>query len=349
MNEVVERPSIPAEYGDAPAQYAAVRSGGAGLIDFSNRGRIQLSGSEAVPFLNGLITNDVKSLAPGSWMTAAFPNVQGRMLAVVRILNQGEHFLIDTEPATYGKVRQLLERFTLAGDFRVTDVTSQTVSFSVQGTGASAVVGSALGEAVATVERQRILQTNSAAGALVSLIRTTHTGEDGFDLFVAAEHAPSLWDALLGGGAQAIEPDMLELLRVEAGVARYGVDMDETTIVSETNLDEAVSFTKGCYIGQEIIARIKYRGHVAKKLTGLVFDNGDGVNAGARITAADKDAGRVTSAAYSPQRGRTIALAYVKYEFLAAGTNVLVIQDEVEHSAQVAELPFVRGSWWAAS
>jgi folate-binding protein YgfZ len=346
MSEAVELNSIPADYGDASAEYALVREGGAGLIDLSTRGRIMLSGSEAVPFLNGLITNDVKALQPGSWMIAAFPNVQGRLMAAVRVLHRGEHFLIDTEAATHAKVWQLLERFTLAGDFRVTDVTSQTVLISLQGAAAGAVIETAFGEAAATLERQRIVETQTAEGDHVSVIRATHTAEDGFDLFIPADHARSLWDALRGMQAQPIGPAALEVLRIEAGLPRYGIDMDETSIVSETNLDEAVSFTKGCYTGQEIIARIKHRGHVAKKLTGLLFDGEVEIKSGAKISAADKDAGRTTSVTYSPRLGRSIALGYVKYDFLAPGTNVRVVQENIEHTAQVAELPFVRGSWY---
>src|SRR5262245_9843538 len=113
--------------------YSAVRKGGAGLFDFSSRGRILVSGSEAVMFLNGLITNDMKTLQLNSWMPAAFPNVQGRLLAAVRILHRADGFLIDTETATRAKVMQLLDRFTLAGDFRVADLSDQTAMVSVQG------------------------------------------------------------------------------------------------------------------------------------------------------------------------------------------------------------------------
>src|SRR5258705_6408479 len=129
--------------------YAAVRDGRAGLIDLSNRGRILVSGSEAVMFLNGLITNDMKTLAPSSWMRAAFPNVQGRLLAVVRILNRPNEFLIDTEEATHQKVVQLLDRFTLAGDFRVTDLTAQTACYSVQGSQSAEILRQVFGETTA--------------------------------------------------------------------------------------------------------------------------------------------------------------------------------------------------------
>src|SRR5206468_6177072 len=123
-----------------------------------------------------------------------------------------------------------------------------------------------------------------------------HTGEDGFDLFVNTPGAESLRDLLTQAGAKSIGEDTFETLRVEAGIARYGIDMDETNVVTETNLDDAVSFAKGCYVGQEIIARIKYRGHVAKKLAGLILEGEVSLESGAKIFSADdKEIGRVTS------------------------------------------------------
>src|SRR3989440_9984459 len=130
-------------------EYSAVRDGGAGLIDLSAGGRIVVSGSEAVMFLNGLITNDMKTLAANSWMPAAFPNVQGRLLAAVRVLNLNDHFLIDTERATHSKVLDLLSRFTLAGDFRVTDATEEVATLSVQGRGATNIMGAVFGDIAA--------------------------------------------------------------------------------------------------------------------------------------------------------------------------------------------------------
>ncbi|MEO8433258.1 MAG: aminomethyltransferase family protein [Pyrinomonadaceae bacterium] len=330
------------------SEYTAVRKGGAGLIDFSSRGRINISGTEAVPFLNGLITNDVKTLELNSWVTAAFPNVQGRLLAAVRVLHTSAGYLLDTEATTSGKVLELVKRFTLAGDFQVADLTASTASISIQGTGSSRIIKALLGEGAADVERQRIVQTQLPDGAAVNVMRASHTGEDGFDLFTNAENAPSLWEALIAAGAQPVGLPTLEVLRIEAGLPRYGVDMDETSIVLETMLDDAVSFTKGCYIGQEIIARITHRGHVAKKLTGLRFAGEVRIEEGAKIRSVDgKEIGRVTSATYSPHLGRTIALGYVKYDFLAPGTVVQIISSAEEIAAEVAELPFVRGSWYS--
>jgi len=330
------------------AEYSAVRDGGAGVLDLSSRGRLLVSGSEAVMFLNGLITNDVKTLAVSSWMPAVFPNVQGRLLAAVRIIHREDGFLIDTEGPTLETVAKLLERFTLAGDFRVTDLTSETATLSLQGAKASEVMFQTLGETAANVERQQMSTVQLQSDSNVSIIRATHTAEDGFDLFVDRNEAQALHNSLTKAGAHPVGPDVLEVLRIEAGIPRYGVDMDEANVVTETNLDDAVSFTKGCYIGQEIIARIKYRGHVAKKLTGLLFENEVALDGGAKVFSNDdKEIGRVTSSAFSPRLGRTIALGYVKYDYLSPGTPVRVLSSEQELPATVSELPFVRGSWYA--
>jgi folate-binding protein YgfZ len=328
-------------------EYSAVRDGGAGIIDLSSRGRLLVSGSEAVMFLNGLITNDMKTLALNSWMPAVFPNVQGRLLAAVRIIHREDGFLIDTEGPTFETVAKLLERFTVAGDFRVTDLTSETVTLSLQGRNVPEVVLQTLGETAASVQRQEMFTVQLKNDSNVSVIRATHTAEDGFDLFVDRNEAQTLHNSLTKAGAHPVGPDALETLRVEAGIPRYGVDMDETNVVTETNLDDAVSFTKGCYIGQEIIARIKYRGHVAKKLTGLLFENQVALESGAKILSSDdKEIGRVTSSAFSPRLGRTVALGYVKYDYLEPGTKVRVSSADEEYAAAVAEIPFIRGSWY---
>ena len=336
---------VPASYSGTAAEYAIVRGGGAGLSDLSSRGRIEVGGSEAVQFLNGLVTNDVKALEEGAWMTAAFPNAQGRLVALARVLRLGpDRFLFDTEAATRERVLKTLERFTLAGDFRVRDTTDETALVTVQGAGAAEVVRAALGEDAAATERGRV--TSLRDGRELYVIRATHTAEDGFDLLVGAEGAAPLWEALSKIGAQPVGHEALEVLRVEAGLARYGLDMDETNVVLEAAPDDAVSFTKGCYVGQEIIARIHWRGHVAKRLAGLSFDDPCEVPRGASIKSTDdKEIGRVTSSAFSPLLNRQIALAYIKYDYLTPGTRARVVTDSGTRAASVVELPFARGGW----
>jgi folate-binding protein YgfZ len=335
---------------DIHYEYSAVRDGGAGVIDLSARGRLLVSGSEAVMFLNGLITNDMKTLAVDSWMPAVFPNVQGRLIAAVRIIHRSDGFLIDMEGVSLDTVTKLLQRFTAAGDFHLSDLTGETTMLSIQGGDSSTVVRQVLGAEAAMVARGQVATSQLADGGEVNVIRATHTGEDGFDLFAAANDSSVLLGLLTQAGVPLISTEVAKALRIEAGIPRFGIDMDDTKVVTETNLDDAVSFTKGCYIGQEIIARIKYRGHVAKKLTGVQFDQDSAVAAGARILSDDeKEIGQITSATISPRLKTTVALGYVKYDYLEPGTKVKVVSAEHEYSGAVAELPFVRGSWYAGA
>src|SRR6266404_4609065 len=336
--------AVPANYGDVVREYAAVRSGRAGLIDLSSRGRVEVSGADAVAFLNGMITNDVKTLPDDGWFTAAFPTVLGRLVAVVRVLHTDKSFLFDSEEVTAAKVGQLLSRFTAAGDFKVTELTNDFALLSIQGRDAAAIVRDAINVDVVDLPRGRV-SIIEWRGHQIRIIRATHTGEDGFDLFVPAESAGEIWTAISSAGAVPVGQDAFDVLRIEAGIPRHGIDMDETNVVLETGLDEAVSFTKGCYIGQEIIARIHWRGHIAKRLSGLIIENGT-VQSGDKLLAEDgKEIGRITSAVSSPQLGRNVALAFVKYDYLANGTAVRVLSGSAEVAATVAALPFVRGSW----
>jgi folate-binding protein YgfZ len=227
--------------------------------------------------------------------------------------------MIDTDAASHEAVLKTISRFTLAGDFKVTDESSEIALLTVQGKRAAEVV----------------------QGVDANVIRATHTGEVGFDLLINTDEAGSIADKLIAAGATPVTPEVFETLRIEAGIPRHGQDMDESNVVLETNLDDAISYTKGCYLGQEIIIRIKHRGHVAKKLTGLTFAKP--VESGTTITSEEgKEVGRVTSATYSPKLETPIALGYVRYEYLAAGTAVKV----GDITGTVTDLPFVRGSWY---
>ena len=275
------------------------------------RGLIEVSGKEAVQFLNGLITNDIAKLEDGAQIAAAFPNVQGRLLAFVRILKRGDKFLFETEEATREKVFQNLFRFTFAGDFFVENLSENYEYFEV-------------------LNSSDIQSSDSIV----------FESKFGSDYFVPAEATEKFLEALNARNAFEISDELYEVLRIENGVPLYGVDMDETTVVLETGLDEAVSFNKGCYIGQEIIARIHFRGHVAKQLTGLIFEDENAeINAGDELKSTDeKNAGKITSVTFSPKIGKKIALAFVRYAFLAENTPLKV----GEWTANVRNLPFIK-------
>ena len=306
-------------------EYEAVREGGAGLIDLSAaRGHIHVSGSEATMFLNGLITNDVKNLAQNRWMPAVFPTVQGRLIGAVRVIRRSDStFLIETETASHESVLQTVSRFTLAGDFKVADLTAETALVTLQGEGAAEILQKVLDPGVSELPQNGVAEI-TWQNTHVTIIRASHTGEDGFDIAIDSSQKAELLQALEAAGAQPVGEDTFEILRVEAGIARFGQDMDETNVVPETNLDDAVSYTKGCYVGQEIIVRIKHRGHPAKKLTRLRFETDQEIEPGAIIRSGEnQEIGRVTSAVISPKLG-SIGLGYVRYEYLAEGTQVVV-------------------------
>ena len=320
-------------------EYEIVREGGAGLIDLSAaRGRIRVSGSEATMFLNGLMTNDMKALAANSWMPSVFPTVQGRLIGVVRVIRGSDPtFLIDTETASHDAVLKTISRFTMAGDFKVSDVTAETALLSVQGQTAGEVIEKVFETSASEIPVNGVLEAQRQS-LPVTIIRASHTGENGFDVVVDSSRKAELLQAFETAGAQPISEDTFEILRVEAGIARFGRDVDETNVVPETNLDDAISFTKGCYVGQEIIVRIKHRGHPAKKLTGLRFESDAQIESGAVIKSTEnREIGRVTSAVVSPRLG-SIGLGYVRYEQLAEGTR-LVVGDGID--ATVTGLPFV--------
>jgi folate-binding protein YgfZ len=245
-------------------------------------------------------------------------------------------FVIDTEPATHQRVLQTIQKFTLAGDFQVRDVTDETSLVSVQGNNAEETIEQIFGSAAVSTNTGSVAQFTWEETE-VTLLRTSDLATKGFDILINNSGADKLWRALIASGARPVGYDAFDTVRVEAGVPIYGKDMDDTTVVTETSLDEAVSYTKGCYVGQEIIARIKYRGHVAKKLRGLVFDGPSVVAAGAPIKSVDdKEIGSVTSTVRSPRLGRRIALGYIKYDFIAPGTPVIIGGQR----AQVSDLPF---------
>ncbi len=288
-------------------EYDFIRNGGSGFYE-QKRGLIAVWGKEAVQFLNGLVTNDVAKLEENAQMSAAFPNAQGRLLAVVRVLKHGDNFLFETEAATLEKVYNNLFRFTYAGDFFVEDWSENYRYFEVE-------------IRDSRFEIENLIEFQTKFGA---------------DCFVPNDAAESFVGELKSQNAVEISDELHEVLRVENGISKYGVDMDETTIVPEIG-DETISYNKGCYIGQEIIARIHFRGHVAKQLRGLILESE--ANAGDELKSLDgKNAGRITSVVFSPKLGKTIALAYVRYDYLADGTKLKIGETT---AAVVKQLPFI--------
>lgn len=308
-----------ARYGDVDAEYRRLRESAA-VLDLSGRGRLCVLGGDRTRFLNGQLTNDIKSLEPWSGCYAALCNPKGRMEADARVYRLESEFLLDLEPGLLPQVCARFERFIIADDVELADASEAYGCLSVQGPAAGEAVRKS-GLAVELPEcRHRVGRTVSDYGE-VYVVHHSRAGGSGFDVFVPAEGLEGVADRLLeatetgGGGLAGWEA--LEIARVEDGVPRFGADLDATTLPPEAGLDEgAVSYTKGCYVGQEVMGRLRTRGQVARRLVGfrLAGQAGEAPVPGEVVFQGDKRVGQVTSVVRSPRFGGLIALGYLRRE-----------------------------------
>jgi folate-binding protein YgfZ len=324
--------------------YRALREGAA-LIDRSSRGRLILTGQDRRSYLQGLLTNDIAALEAGAGCYAAYLTPQGRMIADMRVFELGDALLVDLEGHVTAAVRERWEMFIFSEDVQVADVTATTAQFGVYGPAASRALAITL-EARATgdeptptpeqLDQLPLLAARRwAFGAdPAHVLRSDDVGVMGFDVVVPMERREDMAALLQAHGAAAIDPEAAEVTRIEAGHPRFGVDMDETTIPLEAGIEgRAISLTKGCYVGQEIIIRVLHRGHgrVAKRLVRIALAPGAPVPAaGDRIVSGDREIGHVTSAAESLALGRPLALGYVHRDFAEPATAVEVAGREAE-------------------
>lgn len=329
-------------YSESKMEHLAVRHS-VGVVDLSHHGAIKITGGEASQFLNGMVTNNVKELVAGGGLRAAFLTGHGKVRAFCRILGLDDGYLVITDPGTHESVFKYVFPFTYAGDFKVEDVSDSYRLLSVQGPKSHLVMKEICFEPVPTLNEHHSFST-LIAGHRALVAQTTHTGEDGYDIFVPRNALADVWDfILLKGQFHSIVPfglRALDSLRIEAGIPVYGVDVDETNMMLEAGLADAVSFTKGCYTGQEAVAMATYRGHVSKKLAGLAVSGTLVPTPGDLIRKDGKDIGVVTSALCSPSLASVIAVAYLKYGFFEVGTTVEIQTQEATADARVVELPF---------
>jgi len=334
---------VPRRFSDPVAEHRAVRVG-IGLTDQSYRGILEVSGKDRVRFLNGMVTNDVRGLTPGSGLYAAMLTSHGKLIADMRIYAQADGYWLDLHEELLPKVRQVLERHLIADQVDIRDRSEEFVVLALQGP-ASAELLSRLGIDAAKdlQEFQRVEAT--IEGASVRVIAASDSGEEGFIILVAGEAAAATWEALtLAGRNDQLKPvgmEALNILRVEAGIPWFGLDMDESNLLQETGLERAASLSKGCYIGQETVVRISHRGHVNRHLVGLSIESGVVPEVGTKLIRDQRDVGRITSAVHSPIAGRPIALGYVRREWKELGTQ-LDLQASGGATAEIVPLPFYR-------
>jgi tRNA-modifying protein YgfZ len=306
------------------AQYRELREG-AGLLDRSERATLEVRGADAAEFLQGQVTNDVVALEPGQGCYAAVLNPKGRVLADLRILHVApERFLLDTEATAAEAVLRDLRMYKIGRQVEVAD-TPQRAILSLIGPRSEQVTESALGMRVIGDEHSL-----SEAKGVVAV-----RSDLGIDVIADGDQAVEVRERLLASGAHPVSLDAAEIVRIESGRPRHGLDMTDGNLPAEAGIVErAVSFTKGCYVGQEPVARMYYKGHPNRHLRGLRLP--EQADSGTALFASGKEVGRVTSPALSPALG-PIALALVRRE-VSPGEEVSV--GEEGPAATVVELPF---------
>ena len=320
--------------------YAALRRAAA-FAERTDVGRILVTGADRGSYLQGLLTNDIAVLTAGTGCYAAMLTAQGRMLTDMRVLELGGAILLDVPRALVTQVRDHLDRFVFSEDVQVEDVTASRAEIGLYGPRASGVLAT-LGAHASDGLPLYSSSRGVVAGVEALTVRSDSYGVPGFDLVIDASARARVMQALLSAGAAPASADDLEAVRIESGRPLFGVDMDTDTIPLEAGLDDrAISRTKGCYVGQEVIVRVIDRGHgrVARRLVGLTLDPSTAVpSRGAKIVAGGREVGHVTSAAQSPSMNRPVALGYLHRDFVEPGSAVEI---GGSGAATVAQLPFI--------
>jgi folate-binding protein YgfZ len=322
---------------------AAVES--AAFFDLSDRGKVEATGPEAAAFLHNLCTNDIKGLAPGAGCEAFFTNLKARVLAhgfVTRLASEVPTFWIDVGAGQGAALFKHLDRHLISERVELTDRTHEHTELHLCGPSARAVVEKALGAVSDLAELGH--EQRPLAGGAVHLRRHGLLNLPGYDLLAPAGDAEALRQALAAAGAAQGWAEALEALRVEAGFPLYGPDMDENRFVVEIGrISQAISYAKGCYLGQEPIVMARDRGHVNRALLGLAFADGGPAPHGAKVFRGADEVGLVTSSVVSPRLGKAVALAYLRRGHQEPGTAVEVEAEGGRRAAVVSALPFAVG------
>jgi aminomethyltransferase len=332
---VHDNPVSPApDFGDVRGEFAALLSG-CGVYDLSGRAKIALTGGDRVRWLNGMVTNNIRDLAPGHGVYAFLLNPQGHILGDLYAYNRGDSLLIDTDQSQSEKLLATFDHYIIMDDVEVTNVSDKLTAIGIVGPKAREalrVVGFDVAE-LQGLQSVDVTWKNLA----VTVVRGDNASVESYELWLSPERVTILQDALIKAGGTAAGTTALELLRVAAGIPRYGQDIRERDLPQETEQRRALHFSKGCYIGQEIVERIRSRGNVHRKFTGFEVQ-GALPSVGTKIEADGKDVGEITSAASLPLAGgdRLVALGYLRREIAIPGKQVQAGSTQLS----IAALPF---------
>ena len=332
---------MPIREADPAAEHAAVR-GGAGVLDRSDLGLLEVTGRDRAKFLHALLSNDIALLAPGQGIGATLLDVHGKVQVLLRVLVLDERILVLTPPGQAAATEQALDTYLFSEKAFFRDATGEEAIVMLAGPDAlatvSAVAGARPGDAAWSHTR------GTVAGVPVRLVRGKgETGEPEVWVMSAAADGLAVWKQLVAAGARPFGRTVFETLRIETGIPAFPDDMGPTVLLPEVPFADLVAQTKGCYIGQEVIVRIRDRGHVNRLLRGIVVEGDRVPDPGTHVLSDAHDViGHVTSAAWSYAAKRPVALAFVRRQHAAAGTAVALNVDGATVPATVSDLPFTR-------
>ena len=321
-------------------QYKAAHSS-AMLVDRSSQGKIAFTGADRASFLHALLTNDIARLTAGTGCYAAYLTPQGRMISDMRVVETGGEMLMDVEPSVGQALAGRLDTLIFSEDVQVRNVTTDLSELGVHGPSAAAVLERVVGIPIARLLSLAQYDNVRAPGSRLTIVRDDSLGVAGFDVYLPAADAARLASAIVEAGAVPGDGETAETLRLEAGRPRFTVDMDTETIPLEAGIeDRAISMTKGCYVGQEVIVRVLHRGHgrVARRLVRLVLAGDRIPAANALIFAGDQETGRITSAVWSPKFNAPLAFGYVHRDHAVEGTDLVVKNAAETLHAKVRQL-----------
>ena len=286
--------------------YEALRNRAAWL-DLSARGKIKLTGEDRARLLHAMTTNHIQQLTPGTGCYAFFLNDKGRVLADANILCRADYFLLDVEPETRQPLYQHLDRFIIADDVTIEDASDALATIAVEGPQAAALLERA-GAPVPDGEYSSVDWNES------TIARLNSTGSPGFFIFLPVSEKAAVISRLEAAGAEPAGAEAARVVRLEHGKPRYSEDISERFLAQEANQPHALHFSKGCYLGQEIVERVRSRGQIHRVLMPLVLDTKEPPAPGAKLQIDTTSVAEITSAAYSPALGKVVALAYVRTE-----------------------------------
>lgn len=323
-----------ASFGDTAGEFRALLEGAA-IFDLSWQAKLVLSGEDRVRWLNGMVTNNIRDLALNHGNYSFVLNPQGRNLGDLVAYNRGDYLLVTTAHEQAPKLKEVFDRYIIMDDVEVEDISDKLASVGIAGP-KSAEILNAVGIDVAALAPGEVSDP-VWQGVGLSVARSVLPQMDGYDIWSTAENLDRLWDALVAAGAKPVGSEALEWYHIARGVPRYGIDLRERDLPQETGQQHVLNFAKGCYVGQEIVERVRSRGNVHRALVGLEVQ-GDAPAAGDKVTAGGQQVGEITSAARVPFPAgeRTLALGYIRREFAEPGAAVKV----GEHDAVVSALPF---------